>query len=204
MKSTSQPLCLAHHPCMEWEVYVRLRERYRPSLDRARDYLSKKRGRPKSGGTISSSRRQTLLDADAQCPLCGENLRDTEFNTEHIHARGLGGLKTCDETRIAMCIPCNDAKNGVMQLFLPKPNSKYQTNCWPMVEGYLLWSELTADEGLAAGALVPMAQEQFLKLRFQEERPLSLNVYRAYGRFSTWLPGDEPNHPNNTPTSIGG
>lgn len=189
---------------MEWETYVRLRERYSQSLDRARRYLSKKRRRPKSGGTISSSRKQALLDADAQCPLCGEDFCDTDFNTEHIHARGLGGHKTCDETRIAMCIPCNNAKNRVMQFFLPKPNSKYQPDYWPMVEGYLLWSELTADEGLDAGALVPMAQEQFLKLRFQEERPLSFNVYRAYGRFSTWLPGDEPNHPNNTPTSIGG
>ena len=179
-----------HHPCMDWETYLLLKKRYQPVLDRAKLYLSKKR-RCKSGGTLSTKRKQALLAARAECPMCGEELQEGNLNTEHIHSRSLGGLKSCDVNRIAICIPCNDAKNRVMQHLLPKPKSKYQPSSWPMVEGYLLWSELTVDEGLDAGKAIPKAQSKFMEARFDKASSFQPSHRRALGRFSTWSPSEE-------------
>lgn len=191
-----------HHPCMDIETYRHLVVRYAKVLNRAKQYLSKKR-RSRAGGTISDTRKHALLEAEAECPMCGEPFREGSFNTEHIQSKCLGGLKSCDYNRIAMCIPCNDAKNWVMQKMLPHPDSKYRPSYWPMVEGYSLWSELTADEGLAAGALVPEAQAYFLEARFADEPMLNHRVQRAFGRFSTWKAGDAPNFSCNLPDYVG-
>lgn len=195
-----------HHPCMQWETYLLLKERYQTVLDRARQYLSKKR-RCKAGGTLSTRRKQALLDALAECPMCGEELRADGLNTEHIHSRSLGGLKSCDINRIAICVPCNHAKNRVMQHLLPKPKSKYQPSSWPMVEGYLLWSELTVDEGLESGEVIPIAQSKFIEARFGGDSSFQPRVRRALGRFSTWTPGEEESNPvvfvdNNNPAFL--
>jgi len=190
-----------HHPCMEMETYQHLAERYSLVLERAKKYLSKER-KHRSGGTISDTRKQALLEAGAECPMCGDQFRDRSFNTEHIHSRCLGGEKSCNDNRTAICIPCNNAKNRVMQRMLPYPDSKYQPSCWPMVEGYLLWSELTTDEGLAAGALVPEAHAFFLEARFADEPMLNHRVQRAFGRFSTWEAGDAPNFSCNLPDAL--
>ena len=191
-----------HHPCMDIETYRHLAGRYSSVLERAKEYLSKKR-KSRTGGSISASRKQALLEAGAECPMCGEAFREGSFNTEHIHSKCLGGLKSSDDNRIAMCIPCNDAKNWVMQRMLPQPKSKYQQSYWPMVEGYSLWSEVTADEGLAAGALIPEAHVYFLEARFADEPMLNHRVRRAFGRFSTWKPGDDPNFSCNLPEVLG-
>lgn len=191
-----------HHPCMDIKTYRRLAGRYSSVLERAKEYLSKKR-KSRTGGSISASRKQALLEAGAECPMCGEAFREGSFNTEHIHSKCLGGLKSSDHNRIAMCIPCNDAKNWVMQRMLPQPKSKYQPSYWPMVEGYSLWSEVTADEGLAAGALIPEAHAYFLEARFADEPMLNHRVRRAFGRFSTWKAGHDPNFSCNLPEVLG-
>jgi len=190
-----------HHPCMDIETYRHLAERYSSVLEQAKNYLSKKR-KSRSGGAISDIRKQALIDAKAECPMCGDRFRNGSFNTEHIHSRCLGGQKSCNHNRIAICIPCNNAKNKVMQRMLPYPDSKYRTSSWPMVEGYSLWSELTADEGLAAGALVPEAHAYFLEARFADEPMLNHRVQRAFGRFSTWEAGDAPNFSCNLPDAV--
>ena len=192
-----------HHPCMDVKTYQRLAERYSPVLEQAKNYLSKKR-KPRSGGTISDIRKQALIDAKAECPMCGDPFQNGSFNTEHIQSKCLGGDKSCDHNRVAICIPCNNAKNKVMQRMLPYPDSKYRPSSWPMVEGYSLWSELTADEGLAAGALVPEAHAYFLEARFADEPMLNQRVQRAFGRFSTWEAGDVPNFSCNLPDALGG
>ena len=191
-----------HHPCMDIKTYRRLAGRYSSVLERAKECLSKKR-KSGTGGGISASRKQALLEAGAECPMCGEAFREGSFNTEHIHSKCLGGPKSSNHNRIALCIPCNDAKNWVMQRMLPRPKSKYQPSYWPMVEGYSLWSELTADEGLAAGALIPKAHAYFLEARFADEPMLNHRVRRAFGRFSTWKAGDDPNFSCNLPEVLG-
>jgi len=100
-----------HHPCMEMETYQHLAERYSLVLERAKKYLSKER-KHRSGGTISDTRKQALLEAGAECPMCGDQFRDRSFNTEHIHSRCLGGEKSCNDNRTAICIPCNNARTG--------------------------------------------------------------------------------------------
>ena len=191
-----------HHPCMDIKTYRRMARRYSSVLERAKECLSKKR-KSGTGGSISASRKQALLEAGAECPMCGEAFREGSFNTEHIHSKCLGGPKSSNHNRIALCIPCNDAKNWVMQRMLPRPKSKYQPSYWPMVEGYSLWSELTADEGLAAGALIPKAHAYFLEARFADEPMLNHRVRRAFGRFSTWKAGDDPNFSCNLPEVLG-
>jgi hypothetical protein len=84
---------------------------------------------------------------------------------------------------------------------MPKPRDRYKDEYWEAVEAFLLWSELTIDEGLQAGELIPQVHEYFLDARSDK---ISLPITpprRAFGRFSSWIPGDPPNYSNNVPLS---
>jgi 5-methylcytosine-specific restriction endonuclease McrA len=189
------------HPFMAGEVYERLSSRYADVLLRAKQYLSRKRKKIRPGGSMSSTRKQWLLEQESDCPLCGIQFHEGNLDTEHIHSRGLGGLKSSDENRIPMCIPCNQIKGFVTQRLMPKPKDRYKDEYWEAVEAFLLWSELTIDEGLQAGELIPQVHEYFLDARSDK---ISLPITpprRAFGRFSSWIPGDPPNYSNNVPLS---
>ena len=66
-----------------------------------------------------------------------------------------------------------------------------------MVEEYLLWSELSIDDGLSAGSQVDLIHQKFLMYRFSG-RQLPAQLINAYGRFSSWKKGDLPNYKQGT------
>lgn len=191
-----------NHPYMSEEVYERLQARYALVLDAAKSFLAKKRV-TKSGGTISSIRKSTLENNQADCPQCGQVFRGANHNTEHIHDKALGGAKSCKKNRIQICKMCNNSRSTTMVGFINGPPYYRQFKAqWPKIEAYLLWSELTIDDGIQAGAQIPDVHSLFLEARFAGEMPDGFYPKRAYGRFSTWDVGSQPNYPHNR-TTIG-
>ena len=197
----SQTTISPPNPYMDAAIYERLAHRYAPVLDKARTFLGKK-GTTKNGGTISALRKKTLEENEADCPHCGLRFRRQNHNTEHIHPKALGGGKSDKNNRIQMCKMCNNARGSTMLAFMgDAPYTKHYPSNWQQAEAYLLWSELTVDEGLSAGAQIPEVHELFIEARFAGEMPLSAQPKYAYGRFSTWSAGDAPNYPGNQPVS---
>ncbi|MDA8759171.1 HNH endonuclease [Candidatus Poseidonia alphae] len=170
--------------------------RYKEQLSSARQFLSVS-GKAKNGTSINDGRELTLLKNRAQCPHCGIQFEGGNHNTEHIHPRALGGENT-DHNRIQFCLACNNARNLVMQAILGHPPyfKNYPGN-WAMVEEYLLWSELSIDDGLSAGSQVDLIHQKFLMYRFSG-RQLPAQLINAYGRFSSWKKGDLPNYKQGT------
>ena len=135
-------------------------------------------------------RKATLRQEDADCPQCGLNFRGENHNTEHIHPKSLGGGTSDKANRIQMCKMCNNARNSTMTAFIgTAPYSKDYPANWKRIEAFLLWSELTIDGGLDAGARIPEVHELFLEARFAGQRPEWARPSRAFGRFATWQDG---------------
>lgn len=183
-------------------VYAPLAERYGAVLAKAKQFLGNQRV-SRSGGSASESRKTALLEAEADCPQCGLRFVGKNHNTEHIHPKSLGGGKGDRENRIQMCRMCNNARGSTMTAFIGTPPfSKHYPNNWSKIEAFLLWSELTIDDGLEAGAQIPEVHELFIEARFAGAKPLGAKPVRAFGRFSTWSAGDEPNYPHNSTRPI--
>ena len=184
------------------ETYAELSKRYAHVLMKARDFVVKKKT-AKSGGSASSVRKATLRQEEADCPQCGLKFRGENHNTEHIHPKSLGGGASDKANRIQMCKMCNNARNSTMTAFIGTPpySRDYPAN-WKRIEAFLLWSELTIDDGLDAGARIPEVHELFLEARFAGQRPEWARPSRAFGRFATWQDGSEPNYPHNAPATI--
>jgi len=167
-----------------------IKTRYSQSLKRSATHLNSKKPTPKSS-SITSARELCLLRNQAECPICAIKFSGKNHNTEHIHPRALGGLNN-DENKIQMCTACNNSRNLTMQSMLGNP--PYYKNYQRMkadVDEFILWSEVTADEGFLAGSVFPRAQEIFTEARFANTQPSMPK--RAYGRFSTWDKEDPPN-----------
>jgi len=168
-----------------------VKKRYAQSLERSKLYLEANNTTAKAT-SITSTRELCLLRNEAECPICGIKFVGKNHNTEHIHPRSLGGLNK-DENKIQMCTACNNARNLTMQGLLGNP--PYYKNYQQIktdVDDFILWSELTADDGLAAGVIFLRIQELFCMARFANDIPPM--PQRAYGRFSTWDKDDFPNH----------
>jgi hypothetical protein len=160
-----------------------IKTRYSQSLKRSETFLESKKTTPKSS-SITSTRELCLLRNQAECPICAIKFSGKNHNTEHIHPRALGGLND-DENKIQMCTACNNSRNLTMQSMLGNP--PYYKNYQGIkadVDEFILWSEVTADEGFLAGAVFSRAQEIFTEARFANTEPPMPK--RAYGRFSTW------------------
>ena len=172
-------------------------KRYEPVLNTARQFLVKQRV-SKSGGSASDLRKKALIEAGADCPQCGLRFVGKNHNTEHIHPKSLGGGKGDSGNRIQMCRMCNNARGSIMTAFIGTPPfARHYPEDWSKIEAFLLWSELTIDDGLDAGAQIPEVHELFMEARFAGARPLGAKPSRAFGRFSTWSVGDGPNYPHN-------
>ena len=178
------------------EFHQPLRLKYQTVLQRAKNYLERGSTTKKRSG-CSSIRIQWMIACEAECPHCGLRFRGGNHNTEHIHPISLGGVND-NHNRIQLCKNCNNARNSVMLALLGHPPfSKYYPQEWNTVERYLLWSEISIDEGLAAGARFPEVQDLFLEARFAGEMPVS-GPRKAFGRLSTWDVGGQPNYVANT------
>lgn len=167
-----------------------IKTRYSQSLKRSETFLKSKKTTVKSS-SITSTRELCLLRNQAECPICAIKFSGKNHNTEHIHPRALGGLNV-DENKIQMCTACNNSRNLTMQSLLGNPPyyKNYQ-NIKADVNEFILWSEVTADDGLLAGSVFRRAQEIFTEARFANSEPPI--PQRAYGRFSTWDKEDPPN-----------
>ncbi len=167
-----------------------IKNRYTQSLKRSESFLKTKKTAARSS-SITSSREICLLRNQAECPICATKFMGKNHNTEHIHPRALGGLNN-DENKIQMCTACNNSRNLTMQSMLGNP--PYYKNYQKIktdVDEFILWSEVTADDGLQAGSFFPRAQEIFTETRFANNEPPAPE--RSYGRFSTWDTDDPPN-----------
>ena len=168
-----------------------IEERYAESLLRSESFLKSKNTTVRST-SITDARELCLLRNKAECPICGIEFSGKNHNTEHIHPRSLGGLNN-DENKIQMCTACNNARNLTMQSMLGNP--PYYTRYGRIktaVNEFILWSEITADEGFVAGGIFTQPNELFNEARFSNVAPSTPK--RAYGRFSTWDKEDIPNH----------
>lgn len=182
---------------MSDEVYNKLSVRYALVLSTAHNFIVNKK-KTKTGGTISPIRKQSLESNAADCPQCGQTFRGANHNTEHIQDKALGGAKACSMNRIQLCKMCNNSRASTMLAFLGNPPYYHNLETrWPKIRAYLLWSEMTIDDGLQAGELIPEVHILFLEARFAGQRPDGFVPNRAYGRFSTWEVGDPPNYSHN-------
>ena len=173
-----------------------LRKKYQSVLNRAKNYLEN-RLKAKNRSSCPSIRLNWLIASEAECPHCGLRFRGGNHNTEHIHPISLGGTNNNDN-RIQMCKNCNLARNSVMQALLGhSPFSRNFPQEWNTIERYLLWSEITIDEGISSGARFPEVHELFLEARFAGDSPVP-GPKRAFGRLSTWDYGEKPNYIGNT------
>ena len=172
-------------------------KRYELVLNTARQFLVKQRV-SKSGGSASDLRKKALIEAKADCPQCGLRFVGKNHNTEHIHPKSLGGGKGDSGNRIQMCRMCNNARGSIMTAFIGTPPfARHYPEDWSKIEAFLLWSELTIDDGLDAGAQIPEVHELFIEARFAGAKPVGAKPSRAFGRFSTWSVGDGANYPHN-------
>jgi hypothetical protein len=170
-----------------------LQARYDGTIKRAKVFL-KTKTKGKSPSRIPTQRIQYIIEKRGECPLCSILFEGGNHNTEHIHPVSLGG-ENKSSNKIQICTSCNNSRNLVMQAALGHPpfNKKYPNN-WNEVKRFLIWSEITIDEGHEAGKYVPEMQRRFLNYRNggQDLRKPD----RFYGRVSTWEIGDQPKQPS--------
>jgi hypothetical protein len=174
--------------------------RYKAELEQAKAFLSsevKKAGRTPA----NPEQKQHFLNMNAECPLCGDPFHEGNHNTEHIFPIALGGKNTVDN-RIQLCRMCNNSRNKVMQSsFFDNPRSIYPEK-WPQIKRVLLWHIITIDDGVEAGTVFASTHDLFMMYATGGKK-FPNRPKRAYGRFSTWGIGDEPNYSANQPTSTG-
>ncbi len=162
-----------------------LRERYASELELAHQFLSGNDRIPPTS-PLSEARQEHLLAEGAQCPICLRRLYRLAFNAEHCHPRSMGG-KNRLYNKIAMCRGCNNFRGLTMETHVGRGiRSSYPANR-QRVEKFLLWSLVTVDDGLAAGAVIPEVQEMFLEMRGVDA--CQDRDAQIFGRLSTWTPG---------------
>jgi hypothetical protein len=176
---------------------IDLEIRYKDELKQAKAYLSSKM--KKAGRTpANSEQKKHFLDKEADCPQCGDPFLEGNHNTEHIFPIALGGKNTATN-RIQLCRMCNNSRNKVMQSsFADNPRSIYPEK-WPQIKRVLLWHIVTIDDGVEAGKIFPTTHALFMKYS-TGGKPFPNIPKRAYGPFSTWKVGDDPNYVANNAT----
>ena len=169
--------------------------RYATSLKKAKSFFEGKKKTPK-GTPITQSQLLKLYQNRADCPVCGTEFSGTNNNTEHIHPRALGGTNEATN-KIQMCKLCNHCRNSVMQHHLiGPPYSKSYPQMWDTIQRFIMWSEITIDDGLEAGEIFPEIHRTFMDERFAGLTPPK-SPSRAFGRASTIDGAAAPNYPHN-------
>ena len=167
-------------------MLLNLRDRYASELELAHQFLS---GNAQRAGSspLGDAREDFLLKRGAQCPICIRRLFAGAFNVEHCHPRGMGG-KNRLANKIAMCMGCNNLRNVTMQSHIGENARRSYPENRQRAEEFLLWSLVTVDDGLAAGAAIPEVQEIFLEMRGIEADQDGDAL--IFGRLSTWTPSE--------------
>lgn len=169
--------------------------RYATSLKKSKSFFEGGKKTPK-GTPITQSQLLKLYQNRADCPVCGAEFSGTNNNTEHIHPRALGGTNEATN-KIQMCKLCNHCRNSVMQHHLVgPPYSKSYPQMWDAIQRFIMWSEITIDDGLQAGEIFPDIHQAFMDERFAGLTPPK-GPSRAFGRASTIDGADAPNYPHN-------
>lgn len=169
--------------------------RYATSLKKSKSFFEGNKKTPK-GTPITQSQLLKLYQNRADCPVCGTEFSGTNNNTEHIHPRALGGTNEATN-KIQMCKLCNHCRNSVMQLHLiGPPYSKSYPQMWDAIQRFIMWSEITIDDGLQAGEIFPEIHQAFMDERFAGLTPPK-GPSRAFGRASTIDAAGAPNYPHN-------
>jgi len=169
--------------------------RYSSSLKKAKSFLEGKKKTP-NGTPITQGQQLKLFQNRADCPICGTEFTGKNHNTEHIHPRALGGANE-GKNKIQMCKLCNHCRNSTMQTFLlSPPYHKRYPDSWERIQEFIIWSEITIDDGLQAGDLFPEVHEIFMSERFAGLKPPK-GPLRAFDRASTIDAATEPNYPHN-------
>ena len=172
-----------------------LLHRYASSLKKAKSFFEGKKKTPK-GTPITQSQLLKLYQNRADCPICGTEFSGTNNNTEHIHPRALGGTNEATN-KIQMCKLCNNCRNVAMQHHLiGPPYSKSYPSMWEQIQRFVMWSEITIDDGLEAGEVFPEIHQTFMDERFAGLTPPK-GPSRAFGRASTIDAATVPNYAQN-------
>ena len=168
-----------------------LEVRFHAELETVKKHLSSKASN--SGRTqLGPKKIQHLYDNNADCPICGTIFEGGNHNTEHIFPIAFGGKNTM-QNKIQICVMCNNSRNQVMQAMIGNsPRSEFPSN-WVKIKQIILWLLITIDDGIQAGKLLQTPHNKFMQYRTGGE-PFPNRPKRAYGRFSTWKIGDEPNY----------
>lgn len=169
--------------------------RFATSLKKSKSFFEGNKKTPK-GTPITQSQLLKLYQNRADCPICGTEFSGTNNNTEHIHPRALGGTNEATN-KIQMCKLCNHCRNSVMQHHLiGPPYSKSYPQMWDAIQRFIMWSEITIEDGLEAGIAFPEIHQSFMDERFAGLTPIK-GPSRAFGRASTIDTATAPNYPNN-------
>ena len=130
-------------------------QRYSSSLKRAKSFFEGKNTKTPKGTPITQSQLLKLYQNRADCPICGTEFSGTNHNTEHIHPRALGGANVASN-KIQMCKLCNNCRNMTMQHgLIGPPYSKSYPQMWEQIQRFIMWAEITIDDGLQAGEMFP-------------------------------------------------
>lgn len=161
--------------------------RYSEVLKRTESFL-KSDEKPLKPKRLSDQKIKFLLSEGAACPLCGTEFEGGNHNTEHIHPRVFGGGNE-DSNLVQLCVPCNQERDQVMKALLGHATvvnyrGDYPEN-WSLVKEFLIWCQITIDDGLEAGEPILAPHERFIAYRFgnpDDKRSVT------FGRSSEWWP----------------
>ena len=171
-------------------------QRYSSSLKRAKSFFEGKNTKTPKGTPITQSQLLKLYQNRADCPICGTEFSGTNHNTEHIHPRALGGANVASN-KIQMCKLCNNCRNMTMQHgLIGPPYSKSYPQMWEQIQRFIMWAEITIDDGLQAGEMFPEIHQFFMDERFAGQSPPK-HPTRAFGRASTLDAATVPNYAHN-------
>ena len=171
-----------------------LEPRYIEQIRIAENHL-KTKSKAKKGTSMQKDRVTYLVEAGAECPICGITLKAGNHNTEHIFPSGLGGANQL-HNKTQMCVLYNHARSQILQLMGHPPWHKIYPNQFNLVKQILIWCLITIEDGNDAGKQIPHIHNEFMQIRTGGE-DFPNKPTRAFGAALTWSIGDEPNYLHN-------
>ena len=147
-----------------------------------------------SSNSASKARKEHAEKTQAQCPICGCLIRVKGSNEDHILPKNLGGSSRVDNL-VLMCISCNLLRDQVQRVLFGGVGRKEARSVLAedeeRVKSYVLWLQVTVDEGVVAGAAyeeVRTANDFFIQIGGSNQP--SQIIANTLGRYSEWAVPD--------------
>ncbi|MEO2121053.1 MAG: HNH endonuclease signature motif containing protein, partial [Candidatus Poseidoniia archaeon] len=169
-----------------------LSKRYSESLAEMHSFFSSNKSK-KVRRNPPKECKKWVVEQEGQCPQCGIYLFTAGTNLEHIHMISLGGGNE-PHNLVFMCISCNLLRAQVLRSFAgsgPQELKKAFHSREGDFESYLLWLNLTVDEGIQAAAVrEETAGMHQLWLDVGGRASPANPMETRFGRLSEWKEGE--------------